>query len=62
MADRDIKVEVTGPEHDLCIAVEIGPHRIFMHTLSAIDLQDKLAKAICDWTAKTVALLLTAQK
>lgn len=60
--DPNIKVEVTGPESDMCIRLRLGAHVIDMHTRSAIDLQKKLSDAICEWTAQAMVHNLTMGK
>ena len=49
--DPGIVVEVTDTEVDYCIRLKIDNQQIDLHTRSAIDLSQKLQKAITDWIA-----------
>lgn len=55
--DPQIKVYVTGPEEDGCIGFAIYHMRFSAHTLSAIDLRDKINEALDEWLEKSVKYL-----
>lgn len=57
--DPNIKVWLTGPEDQFCIAVQIGPDvRVFLHVRSAVDLAKKINKGCLDWINKQTEILL----
>jgi hypothetical protein len=56
--DPDIVVSLTGDTDLHCIRVQVGNVSMKMHTRSAIDLSQKLQKAITDWIGNEAFRLL----
>lgn len=52
--DPHIAVELTGEHDAYCIRVKINGETFMMHTRSAVDLNQKLSKAILDWIGSQV--------
>jgi hypothetical protein len=56
--DDNVQVEMTGPSRSHCIWVKLGDIEVEMHVRSAVDLSQKLQKAILNWIAAQYAELI----
>lgn len=60
--DPSITVELTPDETLECIRITIGGNSFLMHTRSAIDLSQKLQKAILSWIGRASDIYLEDEK
>lgn len=60
--DPNISVELTDDEDIQCIRIRLGSGSILLHTRSAIDLHQKLGKAICDWIGEAAIYIARHKK
>ena len=53
--DPAIRVELTGSGTQQCFRLVLGDAKILLHTRSAVDLSQKLQKAILSWIGEAVS-------